>query len=45
MRAPNYRAVETGLGGVSRTLPPQPVHTFKGVLAGRGRHPRPIQSD
>ena len=35
MRAPNYRAVETGLGGVSRTLPPQPVHTFKGVLAGR----------
>ena len=35
MRAPNYRAVETGPGGVSRTLPPQPVHTFKGVLAGR----------
>ena len=41
MRAPGYRAVEIGPGGVSRTLPPQPVHTFKGVLAGgkdiRGR--------
>ena len=35
MRARDYRAVETGPGGVSRTLPPQPVHTFKGVLAGR----------
>ena len=35
MRAPNYLAVETGPGGVRRTLPPQPVHTFKGVLAGR----------
>ena len=35
MRAPNYRAVETGPGGVKRTLPPQPVHTFRGVLAGR----------
>ena len=35
MRAPNYRAVETGPGGVRRTLSPQPVHTFKGVLAGR----------
>ena len=35
MRAPNYRAVEVGPGGVRRTLPPQPVHTFKGVLAGR----------
>ena len=35
MRTPNYRAVETGPGGVRRTLPPQPVHTFKGVLAGR----------
>ena len=35
MRAPNYRAVETGPGGVKRTLPSQPVHTFKGVLAGR----------
>ena len=35
MRAPNYRAVETGPGGVRRTLAPQPVHTFKGVLAGR----------
>ena len=35
MRAPGYRAVETGPGGVRRTLPPQPVHTFKGVLAGR----------
>ena len=35
MRAPGYRAVETGPGGVRRTLPLQPVHTFKGVLAGR----------
>ena len=35
MRAPGYRAVETGPGGVRRTLPPQPVHTFKGALAGR----------
>ena len=35
MRGPGYRAVETGPGGVTRTLPPQPVHTFKGVLAGR----------
>ncbi len=35
LRAPGYRAVETGPGGVRRTLPPQPVHTFKGVLAGR----------
>ena len=35
MRAPGYRAVETGPGGVRRTLPTQPVHTFKGVLAGR----------
>ena len=35
MRGPGYRAVETGPGGVRRTLPPQPVHTFKGVLAGR----------
>ena len=35
MRAPGYRAVETGPGGVRRELPPQPVHTFKGVLAGR----------
>ena len=35
MRAPNYRAVETGPGGVRRTLPSQPAHTFKGVLAGR----------
>ena len=35
MRTPNYRAVATGSGGVRRTLPPQPVHTFKGTLAGR----------
>ena len=35
LRAPNYRAVEKGPGGIERTLPPQPVHTFKGVLAGR----------
>ena len=35
LRAPNYRAVETGPGGVERTLPPQPVYTFKGTLAGR----------
>ena len=33
MRAPNYRAVEVGPGGVRRDLSPQPVHTFKGVLA------------
>ena len=35
MRALDYRALETGPGGVRRTLPPQAVHTFKGVLAGR----------
>ena len=35
LRAPGYRAVETGSGGVRRTLARQPVHTFKGVLAGR----------
>ena len=35
MRAPNYQAVETGPGGVTRTLPREPVHTFKGVLAGQ----------
>ena len=35
MRAPGYRAEATGPGGVRRTLPLQPVHTFKGVLAGR----------
>ena len=35
MRAPGYRAVETGPGGLKRTLPPQPVHTFKGTLVGR----------
>ena len=32
---PQLPAVETGPGGVRRTLSPQPVHTFKGVLAGR----------
>ena len=41
MRAPEYRAVETGPGGVRRVLAAQPVHTFKGMLAGeediRGR--------
>ena len=35
LRGPNYRAEATGRGGVRRTLPPQPVHTFKGVLAGQ----------
>ena len=35
LRAPNYRAVETGLGGARRTLPTQPVRTFKGTLAER----------
>ena len=35
MRSPGYRAVEMGPRGVKRTLPPQPVHTFKGVLVGR----------
>ena len=36
MRAPNYRAVESGPGGVRMTLPPQPVQTFKGMLAACG---------
>ena len=35
MRASDYRAVEIGPGGVRRTLPPQPLYTFKGTLAGR----------
>ena len=35
LRAPNYRAEATGPGGVRRRLPTRPVHTFKGVLAGR----------
>ena len=35
MRAPNYRAVEVGPGGVRRDLPARPVHTFEGVLAGQ----------
>ena len=35
MRAPNFQAVVTGPGGVQGTLSTQPVHTFKGVLAGR----------
>ena len=35
MRAPNYRAVETGPGGVRRALPRGPVTTFKGRLAGQ----------
>jgi len=35
MRSPGYRTVETGSGGVTRTLPPQPLHTFKGKLVGR----------
>ena len=35
MRTLDYRAVETGPGGMERTLPIQPVHTFKGVLAGQ----------
>ena len=35
MRAPGYQAVATGPGGVRRTPPSHPVHTFKGVLAGR----------
>ena len=35
MRSPNYQAVETGPGGVRRTLPPRPVNTFKGTLAGQ----------
>ena len=43
MRAPNYRAVETGPGGVRRTLPPQPVRTYQGDAGGPGRHARPIQ--
>ena len=35
LRAPNYRAEATGAGGVRRRLPADPVHTYKGVLAGR----------
>ena len=35
LRAPNYRAEATGPGGVRRRLATRPVHTFKGVLAGR----------
>ena len=35
LRAPNYRAEATGPGGVRRRLPTRPVHTYKGVLAGR----------
>ena len=35
MRSPGYRAMETGAGGLRRTLPPQPVHTFKGTLVGQ----------
>ena len=35
MRAPGHSAVATGPGGVKRTLPPQPVHTYKGRLSGR----------
>ena len=35
MRAPGYRATATGSGGVRRTLPPQPVHTYKGRLSER----------
>ena len=35
MRTPNYRAIETGPGGVKRALPRQPVYTFKGVLTRR----------
>ena len=35
LRAAGYLAEATGPGGGRRTLPPQPVHTFKGKLAGR----------
>ena len=35
LRSPGYRAEATGPGGVRRELPPRPVHTFKGVLAGQ----------
>ncbi len=35
LRAPDYRAVETGPGGVERVLPRGPVTTFKGRLAGQ----------
>ncbi len=35
MRTLDYRTVETGPGGMERMLPIQPVHTFKGVLAGQ----------
>ncbi len=35
MRTPDYRAVETGPEGATRTLPPESVHTFKGTLSGQ----------
>ena len=45
LRAPGYRAVETGPGGVTRTLPPPAGAHLQGNAGGTGRHPRPIQSD
>ena len=35
MRTPDYRAVETGLGGATRKLPRETVSTFKGTLSGQ----------
>ena len=35
MRTPDYRAVETGPEGVTRTLPRETVNTFKGTLSGQ----------
>ena len=35
MRTPDYRAVETGPEGATRTLPRETVNTFKGTLSGQ----------
>ena len=35
MRTPDYRAVETGPNGATRTLPRETVNTFKGTLSGQ----------
>ena len=35
LRSPNYRAVETGPGGITREISPGPVRTFKGKLSGQ----------
>ena len=35
MRTPDYRAVETGPNGATRTLPRETVNTFRGTLSGQ----------